>query len=213
MNFIKHSDKVGKHAMLSASSWRWIDDDREGLLKRITSQYATVVGDILHKIACEHIRFSIKLNKYDKKNVILRLLSEGIPPMVLDRMGIDSMFDNLLSYVNDCIGYKMTPEVVLMYSDLMWATTDAIIFDEREHFLRIHDLKSGVTQAHMEQLLIYEGLFCLEYQVSPEDVNSELRIYQSNQIIYLEPTPEEVRGVMDQIVTGDQLLREIKQEV
>ena len=30
--------------------------------------------------------------------------------------------------------------------------------------LRIHDYKSGITPAKMDQLMIYAALFCLEYK-------------------------------------------------
>ena len=79
-------------------------------------------------------------------------------------------------YVNDAIGFKMTPEQILYYSDNCFGTADAILF--RNNFLRIHDLKTGKIPAHMEQLEIYAALFCLEYKVKPADIEMELRIYQ-----------------------------------
>ena len=47
----------------------------------------------------------------------------------------------IYSYVNDAIGYKMSTEVVLYYSDRFFGTADAISF--RNGVLRIHDLKTG----------------------------------------------------------------------
>lgn len=212
MTFTTHSDKVGKHAMLSASSWRWIRDTPDEIIKRLAGQYMTVIGTSLHEIACKHIKYSVKLNKYDRKNVLLELLSKGTPSIILDALDFDLMFENLMTYVNDCIGFKMTPEVVLMYSDNMWGTADAISYDERLHFLRIHDYKSGFTQVHMEQVMIYEALFCLEYQVRPDDIESELRIYQANSVLYHNPSPDEINEIMDQIVMGDRILQKLKQE-
>lgn len=212
MTFTKHSDKAGKHAMLSASTWRWINDSPNELVKRLAGQYATVIGTHLHEIAARHIKFSIKMNKYDRKNVLLELLSNGVPPMILDVINFDLMFENLMLYVNECIGFKMTPEVVLMYSDNMWGTTDAIHFDERARFLRIHDYKSGFGPVHIEQTIIYAALFCLEYNVNPEDIESELRIYQANNVLYHNPAPEEIRGAMDQIVMADRILQDLKRE-
>lgn len=66
----------------------------------------------------------------------------------------------LNAYVNDAIGYKMIPEQILFYSDNCFGTADAIVF--RNGLLRIHDLKTGVIPAHMEQLEVYAALFCLE---------------------------------------------------
>lgn len=212
MTFTKHSDKVGKHAMLSPSSWRWVRDTPDELIKRLASQYMPVIGTNLHEIACKHIKYCIKMNKYDRKNVLLELLAKGVPSIILDALDFDLIFENLMLYVNDCIGFKMTPEVVLMYSDNMWGSTDAICFDERAHMLRIHDYKSGFGQVYMEQVMIYEALFCLEYQVRPEDIENELRIYQANSILYHNPTPDEINEIMDQIVMGDRILQQLKQE-
>lgn len=60
-------------------------------------------------------------------------------------------------YVNDAIGFKMTPEQPLFYSENCFGTADAISY--RNKLLRIHDLKTGLIPAHMEQLMIYAALF------------------------------------------------------
>ena len=75
------------------------------------------------------------------------------------------------------IGFKLTPEQVLYYSSNCFGTADAISFKDK--FLRIHDLKTGVIPAHVEQLEIYAALFCLEYKVKPQDIGMELRLYQT----------------------------------
>ena len=51
------------------------------------------------------------------------------------------------AYVNDAIGYRMTPEQVLYYSPNVYGTADAIRFYENSRFLRIHDLKTGNTRS------------------------------------------------------------------
>lgn len=214
MNFLRHSDLEGKHALLSASSWRWINDDKDGLARRICSQYAPTIGTILHAIAAKHIKYRIKLNKYDKKNVMLELLSQGIPGVVIDIMDFDDIFENLMLYVNDGVGFKMHPEVTLYYSDNCFGTADSIKYDENTRFLRIHDYKSGNIPAHIEQLIIYTALFCLEYRIKPAEIaDIELRIYQSNQIFYHNPEIDEIAPVMDKIITVDKFIKEIKQEV
>jgi hypothetical protein len=113
-------------------------------------------------------------------------------------------------YVNDAIGYKMTPEQPLYYSENCFGTCDAISF--RKNQLRIHDLKTGVTPAHMEQLLIYASLFCLEYGIKPSSIEAELRIYQSDDIIGYIPEPEEIVHVMDKIIYFDNIIKELKAE-
>lgn len=213
MNFLRHSDLEGKHALLSASSWRWLNDDPESLTQRICSQYATTIGTILHNVAAKHIKYRIKMNKYDKKNVMLELLSQDIPGIVIDMLDFDSMFENLMTYVNDGVGFKMHPEVVLYYSDNFFGTADSISYNEETRFLRIHDYKSGSTPAHMEQLLIYAALFCLEYRIKPMEIaETELRIYQSNEVIYHNPEIDEIAPVIDKIVTFDKFLKKLRQE-
>lgn len=117
-------------------------------------------------------------------------------------------------YVNDAIGFGMSPEVVLYYSDNCFGTTDAIRWDEKHRFLRIHDLKTGVTPAHMEQLEIYAALFCLEYRMDPLTIKFELRLYQNNEIIICneETDPEinqTIKRIMQIIIEADKTLNEI----
>lgn len=212
MNFNKHFDKEGKHAILSASSWRWVNDDEENLVKRLYGQYSQMIGTILHNFAAKHIRYLIKLRKYDKNNVMLELLSNGIPEMIVNTMDFDQIFDNLATYVNDCIGFKMHPEVVLFYSNNFFGTADAISYNETTRCLRIHDYKSGLIPAHIEQLEIYAALFCLEYRIKPSEIDTtELRIYQNNEILYHNPEPPEIREIADKIVRFDQIINQMRQ--
>ena len=103
-------------------------------------------------------------------------------------------------YVNDAIGFRMRPEQILYYSRFCFGTADAIAFDEKNQFLRIHDLKTGEVPAHMEQLLIYAALFCLEYNKKPEELGGiELRIYQNDQITVHNPEPDEIKAIMSKI--------------
>ena len=213
MNFNRHLDKEGKHAIFSASSWRWLNDDQDGLIKRMCAQYAQTIGTILHALAYRHIKYLIKLNKYDKKNVMLELLSNGIPGVVIDAIDFDSMYENLMAYVNDCIGFRMHPEVVLYYSDNFFGTTDAISYNENTRVLRIHDYKSGVLPAHMEQLKIYAALFCLEYRIKPFEIaETELRIYQKCEVLYDNPSPDEIKAIAEKIVSLDKFLNQLRLE-
>ena len=102
-------------------------------------------------------------------------------------------------YVNDAIGYKNC-----------FGTADAISF--KQNLLRIHDLKTGEIPAHMEQLMIYAALFCLEYRIKPASIQFELRIYQRNEIIVDEPTVADILPIMYKIVTFDRVLKQIKEE-
>lgn len=213
MQFNVHRHLEGKHAIFSASSWYWLNDEPDDLVKRLCSQYATVIGTILHNFARKHIQYRIKLHKYDRNNVILELLTHGVPAVVVDSIDFEPMFDNLMAYVNDCIGFRMEPEVVLAYSDNFFGTTDAIAYSDRDHFLRIHDYKSGVTPASMNQLKIYAALFCLEYHIKPGNIETELRLYQGNEITIDNPGADDILPIMDKIVTTDKFLTRINEEV
>ena len=87
-------------------------------------------------------------------------------------------------------------------------TADVISF--RDNFLRIHDLKTGKRLAHIEQLEIYAALFCLEYNVKPEEIKIELRIYQNDEVLIHEPTAEEIRSIMNKIIHFDKILENLE---
>lgn len=114
-------------------------------------------------------------------------------------------------YVNDAIDMHMETEVVLYFSGECYGTTDAIMFDEANGILHIHDLKTGRIPAHMEQLEIYAALFCLEYGIEPEDISFELRIYQSRKILPYNPSSEEIRVIMNTIIEDDTYISEIQE--
>ena len=62
----------------------------------------------------------------------------------------------------------------------------------------------------MEQLEIYAALFCLEYNVKPGDIEMELRLYQSDEILYHNPTAMDILPIMDKIITFDKVINKIK---
>jgi hypothetical protein len=93
----------------------------------------------------------------------------------------------------------MKPEQILFYSDNCFGTADAISY--KNNFLRIHDLKTGVTPAHLEQLQIYAALFCLEYHFKPSDIQMELRTYQNNEVQIFEPSVEHIAPIMDKAIS------------
>lgn len=183
MNFNRHSNLEGKHAFLSASKYHWINYDEDKLISYYQNYRAAQFGTELHEHAKRCIELGTKLMRSKK---------------------------TLNMFVNDAIGFQMTPEQVLYYSENCFGTADAISF--RDNVLRIHDLKTGSTPAHMEQLIIYAALFCLEYGVKPEDIQIELRIYQSDEIFINNPEPEIVKAVMDKIVWFDKRINRLQLE-
>lgn len=211
MKFNDHSKLTGTHAFLSASNWRWLNDDAEQLHDRYSRMFAQSIGTSLHEFARRRIKYGYKLHKYNMADIRIHLCESGIPENVLAHYDMDLMLANLSNFVNDAIGYKMEPEQILYYSDNAYGTADAISF--RDNVLRIHDLKTGVTPTHIEQLLVYAALFCLEYKYRPGEIKIELAIYQNNEVICHEPTVDEVAHVMDQIKMKDSLIFKFRQEV
>jgi hypothetical protein len=183
MNFNRHSNLEGKHAFLSASKYHWLNYDEEKLISAYNNQLATLRGTELHDFARRAIELGIKLPKSKK---------------------------TLNMYVNDAIGFRMTPEQPLYYSDYCFGTADTISF--QNNMLRIHDLKTGAMPAHMEQLMIYAALFCLEYSVDPNTIDIELRIYQSDDVNVLNPDPMDISLIMDKIIYFDKRLMMVQDE-
>lgn len=212
MVFDKHLELEGLHAFMSPSGFHWINYTEDKLVERYLNSKAVEMGTRLHQYACD----AINLNRMQPRS-----------------------HDTVAMFVNDAIGYKMTPEQPLFYSWQCFGTADAISY--KKNFLRIHDLKTGKIEAHMEQLRIYAALFCLNYQaranelrregkadgdiarlfdVSPKELHFdpekmsgiELRIYQFGEVRVEAADPKEIRRLMDIIVAFDNVLRNVKAE-
>lgn len=183
MNFNNHFNLKDKHAFLSPSKYHWINYDDDKLDNTYFRAMTVDRGVRLHALADECIRLGVKLPRSKK---------------------------TLNMYVNDAIGFKMETEQILYYSDNAFGTTDSIVF--RNNILRIHDLKTGVTPSSMKQLEVYTALFCLEYSVSPNNIQIELRIYQNDEVLIHEPHPEDVMYIMDKIILFDKRIEKIKLE-
>lgn len=183
MIFNQHSDLEGKHAFLGASKYHWLNYDEDHLVEMYNRYFAKEYGTRLHAFAAECIFLKQKLPSSKK---------------------------TLNAYVNDAIKYRMRPEQILYYSPNCFGTADAISF--RKNMLRIHDLKTGTTPTHIEQVMIYAALFCLEYKVRPSTIDIELRIYQNDDIVVYNPSSEEIDEIMLKIKKFDKILNKIKME-
>lgn len=183
MNFNTHSAFEGKHAFLSASKYHWINYSNDKLDNVYKTALLAAKGTELHEFAFKAIKLGIKLPRSQK---------------------------TLNTYVNDAIGYRMVPEQMLFYSVNCFGTADAISF--RNKFLRIHDLKTGVTPTSMKQLEVYTAMFCLEYGHKPSDIDIELRIYQNDEVIEHIPEVDDIVHIMDKIVTFDKQIEILKAE-
>ena len=183
MIFQKHLKLEGLHAPFSPSQPSWLRYNDEKAIEVYANRKAAEIGTRLHAWAKETIDLGIKQPRSKK---------------------------TIYAYVNDAIGFKMDTEVVLFYSERFFGTADSISF--RNGVLRIHDLKTGKTPVHMEQLEIYAALFCLEYKVKPNDIEMELRIYQNDEVIIHNPCGDEILPIMDKVVHFDKLLAQVDYE-
>lgn len=183
MNFAKHLNLEGLHAPFSPSQSAWLRYSEQKAIDYYQNKKATEIGTVLHDWAKRTIDLGIKQPRSQK---------------------------TLYSYVNDAIGYKMSTEVVLYYSDRFFGTADAISF--RKNLLRIHDLKTGKVgkiESHVEQLEIYAALFCLEYGYKPGEIEMELRVYKNDEILVHKPEADDILPIMDHIVRLDKILENV----
>ena len=215
MIFEKHLELRGKHALFPPSKPSWLNYSIPKMFERIDSENAKTVGTLIHEYAASQIYLNHRVT--NKKTLIQsienyiydtyyndkteELSQDGIIYIDYVAPCVDRAYETIKNYINDSIGFKMTPEQPLKYSDRFFGHADAISF--RDQFLRIHDLKTGVSPVKMEQLIIYAALFCLNYNVKPGEMQSELRIYQNNEIVAFTPEADDILPVMDHIVTFD----------
>lgn len=180
MLFNEHLSYNGLHCPFSPSQSAWLRYDDDKAVEIYNNRKAAELGTRLHEWAKNTIDLGIKQARSNR---------------------------TLCAYVNDAIGFKMSTEVVLFYSERFFGTADAICF--RNGVLRIHDLKTGKggrIETHIEQLEIYAALFCLEYKIKPGEIEIELRVYKNDQVIIHKPTAEDILPIMDKIVHLDKLL-------
>jgi len=182
MHFNKHSNVEGSHAFLSASKYHWVNYDDEKLLASFTNQFASIIGTRKHAWAAEAIR----LGRRQPRNE-----------------------ETLNRYINDAIGFRMEPEVVLFHSYNCFGTADAISF--AKNILRVSDLKTGIHPGNHKQVKIYIALFCLEYRINPYDIEMIGRIYQLDEIDEFIGDSKEIRELMDKIVKADRMIEDMRE--
>lgn len=174
MDFNSHSGLRGKHAFLSPSQYSWINYTEDKLEARFVAATAARRGVAMHDLAHNAIQLGVKLHTSNK---------------------------TLALYVNDAIGYKMSSEQPLYYSDNCFGTPDTIAF--RRKVLRVHDLKTGLSRSSEHQLEIYAALFCLEYDINPFEIQTELRIYQNEEATIFDGDPNQINAIMGLIIEFD----------
>lgn len=187
MHLNRNSDLKDRHARLSASNYSWVNYDEEQMVNSFFTWEAAARGTRRHALAHDLIREREKLPDVPK---------------------------TLNMYVNDCIGWQMTPEQPLRpfpNSDNAFGTADALSF--RENVLRISDYKSGVTPCKITQLEVYAAYFCLEYQMKPFELDAiELRIYQNDEIAEYKGDPVAIMLIINKAVAFNNLINKLREE-
>lgn len=218
MNFNKHLELRGQHALFSPSSSSWLRYDEEQIKSRVKNQYRTILGTELHEFVASQIVLGHKTTNI--RNLIQNVESfifckyKCLEDSKLGSYGIKLIqslgylpkeaFETAKAYINDGISFRMNVEQPLVYTEYFYGTADTICF--RDDILRIHDYKSGDRPAHMEQLLVYAALFCLEYLIKPIDISTELRIYQNSEIVTMTPDPKEIQEIIDKLVFANRIV-------
>lgn len=191
MIFNKHLELEGRHSYLSASKSSWLRYSDEKMADTFIRQLATMRGTRLHALANDLIQLGVKLP--DTQATLNR-------------------------FVNDCIGYGVSPEQPLKYSENAFGTADAVkyhapVHDGERGTLRIFDLKTGVTPCTFDQLIVYAAYFCLEYGFKPTELIFDLRIYQNDLVLVFEEDPiDDILHAMGKIVHFDEIINELKAE-
>ena len=181
MNWKSYSHLENTHAFLSPSKHYWLNYTPEKLVSTYENYKKIALGTQYHALASELITLAVRLPN------------------------TSASFN---SFVNDAIGFKMKSEVLLFCSDNCYGTADAISFFDG--VLRIHDLKTGRSPGSMNQLLIYAGLFCLDYIIEPREVKEiYLRLYQNEEITELSPTIKDIFDVVVRIEEAEKIIESV----
>lgn len=183
MNFNPHYNLEGRHAFLSPSKYSWINYSEDKLDESYMKWHAKEIGTKLHTFAKQAIELGIK-------------------------MPTDNQTLNM--YINDAIDYGLWPEQPLYYSENAFGTADSIGFDEKSRILHIFDFKSGTIKASMNQLYVYDALFCLEYGIDPYSIEFDNRIYQSDSVNGVKANPDHITSIMNKIIIFDKRIEFIK---
>ncbi len=184
MIFEKRLDLIGKHAFLAPSKPYWLRYSDEKALTVFRNLQAAAEGTRKHLLA--HM-----------------MIDQGVKPQ-----RSKSAFSR---YVWDGIGYRMSTEVPLYFSENFFGHADTASFNEG--LLRIHDYKSGIIPGSEEQVEIYCALFCHQYQFDPREIRIKAAIYQGTDPHEWEPEPEKILEILDVAKRLDPIIDKERKEM
>lgn len=223
MHWHEHSENQGKHALFSPSNPAYFGLEAEEFRNRLNQKLRSAVGTEIHEwcffriIELEKVGSAREALKGIKGHIFKKYYIEKFRRLSIDGIRLintlsvlsKEVFETAKVYVNDAISFRMDPEVILQVSPRTFGTADAISFNGS--ILRIHDLKTGVKQARIDQLVGYDAYFCIEYNIDPCSIEHELRVYQNNDILIATPTGDEIKPLMDKIIMFDMIQKEFEE--
>lgn len=205
MKWNNHKDYEGRHAFMGGSNYHWLNYDNEAFENRYYSQYSQSIGTALHQLAHDCIVSNIKLNKHDIHLIEMAMFKAYIPRDAYDP---NYLLTNLIPFVNDAIGFHMSSEILLFVNEFCFGTVDAIAYNDFEKTLRVHDYKSGMIPAKIEQCYIYMAMFCIEYKIDPRKLKLlEARIYQNCECLIDNPSSDIILDIMNRIEKNTGLIQ------
>lgn len=224
MNSNENLNLKGQHALFSPSQPSWLNydtTDTNEFIWKFIGKFRSNLGTEIHGWAASQIELGQKVTSV--KEAIKDIKSYIYNKYYSEKYGLSDYGSMLLrcfiyipydvistvrTYINDAVGFKMKTEQVIYYSEYFFGTCDAIKVDK--NLIRIHDLKTGSMSADMNQLIVYASLYCLSKDIDPYKIPIELRIYQSDDILILNPTGDEIVPVMDKITKLNNLCMKFK---
>jgi len=217
MQWHDHSKLRGKHSLFSPSQPGYVKLSGEEFKARLVTKEKAGLGTEIHDWCFVRISRRHKVNS-------VKELSKSIDEFIFDRYfnrdyGFLSLegrrllsalsyvetktFNTIKSYVNDAISFRLDPEIALVFSDRFFGHADAVGVADKT--IRVHDLKTGSSPAHIDQLLLYDAFLCHEYGLNPNAYTHELRIYQNDDILIGNPDGSDVQAVIDQHLIFDKI--------
>lgn len=203
----------GEHAPFSPSQPVWLNYNDDELLDSFKNKKRSDIGTELHEWASGQIKLmqNVSYGRDVEKGLRYHIYKkyENAPDyrdvLLLSMTFLPTdVYGTVKAFVNDCIGYGMLSEQKVQYSNLFFGTADAIRYTNNS--LKVFDLKTGSRPAKIDQLYVYASLYCLEHGIKPLDIETEVRIYQNNDVVVNVPDPPLINECMRLIVHKDKVI-------